>query len=100
MVRSTLASVDTPRGLDATRDDRAQVERMMGEGKPTLAYPQCFVKNKRGRVVADRAANTKALTEAYLGPREDIAYAWDIDDPNVVRMALPGLKIFSRVTRR
>ena len=29
MVRATLASVDTPRGLDATRDDRAQVERMI-----------------------------------------------------------------------
>ena len=66
----------------------------------TLRYEQCFVRNSRNRVVADRMHNTRMITEAIMGARDDIAYTWNVDDPNVLKIHLRGLDIFTRVTRR
>ena len=66
----------------------------------TLRYEQCFVRNGKNRLVADRSVNTKNITEAILGPRDDIRYEWNIEDPNVLRIHIKGLDIFTRVTRR
>ena len=67
-----------------------------------MRYEQCFVRNGRGKLVADRSLNTKKITEAILGPQGDdaIRYEWNIDDPNVLRVHMKGLDIFTRVTRR
>ena len=66
--------------------------------------------------MADRSLNTKKITEAILGgPQQaeenqnqglirgeldNIRYEWNIDDPNVLRIHMKGLDIFTRVTRR
>ncbi|QDZ26064.1 hypothetical protein HOP50_20g86150 [Chloropicon primus] len=95
-VASTLVDVQQKGEYDADQVQQA----IENELNKTLRYEQCFVRNGRGLVVADRGLNTKKITEAILGARDDIRYNWNVDDPNVLRIDLKGLKIFTRVTRR
>ena len=37
---------------------------------------------------------------AILGPRDDMDINWQVDDPNILKIHLRGLDIFTRVTRR
>jgi hypothetical protein len=101
-VGSTLVSVDAPKGIEYT-NDAAQIKQAVdNELNRTMRYEQCFVRNGKSRLVADRSLNTRKITEAILGPQRDdaIRYEWNIDDPNVLRMHMKGLDIFTRVTRR
>ncbi len=66
-VASTSQAVEAPLGVEfinAASFARAQRER----GK-TLIYYARFVRNDQGEVVADRAFNTIAITEALLGKK-------------------------------
>ena len=61
---------------------------------------QCLIRNSKNKLVADRSINTKNITEAILGPRDDIRYTWNMDDPNVLKIRFKGLDIFTRVSRK
>ncbi|WZN66022.1 hypothetical protein HKI87_14g75850 [Chloropicon roscoffensis] len=99
-VGSTLVAVETPKGIEYTNDADQIQQAIDNELNRTLRYEQCFVRNSRNRVVADRMHNTRMITEAIMGARDDIAYTWNVDDPNVLKIHLRGLEIFTRVTRR
>ena len=100
LVGSTLVSVDTPKGIEYTNDAEQITQALENELNRTLRYEQCFIRNSKNKLVADRSINTKNITEAILGPRDDIRYTWNMDDPNVLKIRFKGLDIFTRVTRR
>lgn len=100
LVGSTLVSVDTPKGIEYTNDAEQIKQALENELNRTLRYEQCFIRNSKNKLVADRSINTKNITEAILGPRDDIRYTWNMDDPNVLKIRFKGLDIFTRVTRR
>lgn len=69
----------------------------------TIAYPVRFIRNAQGKVISDRAFNTAALVELYMGQIQGMnnRIDWDSNDPNVLNLRLPGgLSIRTRVTRR
>jgi hypothetical protein len=103
-VASVLVSVDLPLGPSFV-GDMAVVARAEAEDKGKVVRYQCaFVRNARGQVVTDRRFNTAALMATYLGLEAGAVAAgirWDLDDPNLLQMGLPGgLSITTRVTRR
>lgn len=101
-VQTTLVKVDIPLGPDYVPDMKV-VERAQ---KEDLQHPQMylvsFMHNSRGQVVIDRRFNTSQLVSLYLDkavPEDNIT--WNPDNPNQLRMALPGsMTINTRVTRR
>lgn len=64
-----------------------------------LGYSQCFIRNERGRVIADRKRNTRELTEAIIGTQSDMQIDWNPENPNVLKMKLPGKNMSGRVER-
>lgn len=70
----------------------------------TISYPIKFIRNGQGKVISDRAFNTAALVELYMGKiagMDSNRLDWNMDDPNVLTLRLPGgLNIRTRVTRR
>jgi len=63
--------------------------------KEDLQHPQkylvSFMHNSRGQVVIDRRFNTSQLVSLYLDkPVPEDVIAWNPDNPNQLRMALPG----------
>ena len=99
-VVSTLVSVETPMGADAAPDP-AEVERARKtELNQPSNYSLRFTRNGRGQVVADRPFNTASMLRPYPGMPE-MRYSWNVDDPNVLTLFLPGSRTAtSRVTRR
>lgn len=101
-VISTLVSVETPLGADATPDP-AEVQRARAtELNQPANYSLRFTLNGRGQVVADRPFNTASMLRPYPGMPE-MKYSWNVDDPNVLTLILPGgpgRTATSRVTRR
>lgn len=66
--------------------------------KEDLQHPQkylvSFMRNNRGQVVIDRRFNTSQLVSLYLDkPVPEDVITWNPDNPNQLRMALPGLNI-------
>ena len=51
-----------------------------------------FRRNARGELVSDRRFNTTSILSTYLGPDAvgPDQIAWNIDDPNKLRLELPG----------
>ncbi|KAL0028582.1 hypothetical protein WJX79_003346 [Trebouxia sp. C0005] len=74
--------------------------------KEDLQHPQkylvSFMHNNRGQVIIDRRFNTSQLVSLYLDkPVPEDVITWNPDNPNQLRMALPGsMTINTRVTRR
>ncbi|DBA87726.1 hypothetical protein WJX77_012066 [Trebouxia sp. C0004] len=101
-VQTTLVKVDTPLGPDFVPDlkvvERAQKEDLQQPQK----YLVSFMHNNRGQVVIDRRFNTSQLVSLYLDkPVPEDVITWNPDNPNQLRMALPGsMTINTRVTRR
>ncbi|KAA6425870.1 MAG: hypothetical protein FRX49_04245 [Trebouxia sp. A1-2] len=101
-VQTTLVKVDTPLGPDFVPDLKV-VERAQ---KEDLQHPQkylvSFMHNNRGQVITDRRFNTSQLVSLYLDkPVPEDVITWNPDNPNQLRMALPGsMTINTRVTRR
>lgn len=56
-----------------------------------LRYKACFIRNSRGEVVIDRAFNTSALLEVYMGKAQDDLVLWSPDQPGLLKISLPGL---------
>jgi len=103
-VVSTLVKVDTPQG-EAMVPDMGVVKRAIDSDlNRTARYTVAFTRNSRQQVVLDRRSNTASMLEVYMGPKADKIYdriQWDVDDPNVLRLSVPGgLAINTRVTRR
>merc|ERR1712087_197819 len=71
-VGSTLVSVDAPKGIEYANDVDQIQQAIDNELNKTLSYEQCFVRNSRNKVVANRSYNTRKITEAILGPRDDM----------------------------
>lgn len=64
--------------------------------KEDLQHPQkylvSFMRNNRGQIVIDRRFNTSQLVSLYLDkPVPEDIITWNPDNPNQLRMALPGL---------
>ncbi|KAL0034900.1 hypothetical protein WJX77_012066 [Trebouxia sp. C0004] len=78
--------------------ERAQKEDLQQPQK----YLVSFMHNNRGQVVIDRRFNTSQLVSLYLDkPVPEDVITWNPDNPNQLRMALPGsMTINTRVTRR
>ncbi|KAL3140611.1 hypothetical protein ABBQ32_005181 [Trebouxia sp. C0010 RCD-2024] len=101
-VQNTLIKVETPLGPEYVPDMKV-VERAQ---KEDLQHPQkylvSFMRNNRGQVVIDRRFNTSQLVSLYLDkPVPEDVITWNPDNPNQLRMALPGsMTINTRVTRR
>jgi len=103
MVSSTLVSVETPLGDDFVPNKRV-VDRARREDLNTMvSYRASFVSNADGKVVFDRKYNTAALLRFYMGDavRFEDRITWDINNPNDIKISLPGGTIIdSRTTRR
>ena len=68
--------------------ERAQKEDLQQPQK----YLVSFMRNNRGQVIIDRRFNTSQLVSLYLDkPVPEDVIAWNPDNPNQLRMALPGL---------
>jgi len=100
-VTSVLVDFEMPMGQDKVKDARL-VQRAKSEMNDPLVYEQRFIRNKAGKVIADRIYNVEALVTASLGGQkilEDIQ--WDPEDPNIMRLSMrQGPGVFTRVTRR
>lgn len=67
--------------------ERAQQEDLQQSQK----YLVSFMHNSRGQVVIDRRFNTSQLVSLYLDkPVPEDVITWNPDNPNQLRMALPG----------
>jgi len=99
-VSSKLVSVDAKAGANGFDAKQVQQTKEQELGR-ILGYSQCFIRNERGRVIADRKRNTRELTEAIIGTQSDMQIDWNPENPNVLKMKLPdGTNVFTRVTRR
>uniref|UniRef100_A0A061QUK1 DUF6816 domain-containing protein n=2 Tax=Tetraselmis sp. GSL018 TaxID=582737 RepID=A0A061QUK1_9CHLO len=100
---STLISLDTPLGEDYVPDLRVVRRAQQMDLNSPKRYRCRFTSNHEGKVVLDRSFNTDELLKLYLGNGTDYSgrIKWDIDDPNDMRVSLPGgTSIETRVTRR
>jgi len=103
-VTSTLTGVETPQGEDMV-PDMAVVRRAQQEDlNVPMQYQVAFTRNRNGALVFDRAMNTASLLAPYYGVGVDEILpriTWDINDPNVLELTVPGgLNVRTRVTRR
>lgn len=74
--------------------ERAQKEDLQQPQK----YLVSFMRNNRGQVIIDRRFNTSQLVSLYLDrPVPEDVITWNPDNPNQLRMALPGLQILAFV---
>ena len=55
-------------------------------------YQVSFIRNAAGELVSDRRFNTSSILATYLGPDAvgPERIAWDVDNPNRLKLALPG----------
>ena len=68
--------------------ERAQKEDLQQPQK----YLVSFMRNNRGQVIIDRRFNTSQLVSLYLDrPVPEDVITWNPDNPNQLKMALPGL---------
>jgi hypothetical protein len=64
-VTAVLEAVEAPQGVEFTNPTAfAQAQRHQGQSIP---YTVRFYPNDQGQIIADRAFNTTAITQAYLG---------------------------------
>jgi len=102
-VSSTLTQLDVPLGEDFVPDMRV-VERARREDYGKEEQYKCsFTRNGAGKVVMDRKFNTLELLELYMGEGTNMEdrITWDINNPNDMRISLPGgTSIETRTTRR
>lgn len=69
--------------------ERAQKEDLQQPQK----YLVSFIRNNRGQVIIDRRFNTSQLVGLYLDrPVPEDVITWNPDNPNQLKMALPGLQ--------
>ncbi|GFR48381.1 hypothetical protein Agub_g10273 [Astrephomene gubernaculifera] len=101
-VTSMLTRVDMPLGEDAVPNmavvRRAQLEDMNRQ----THYQVAFMRNARGKVVYDRQFNTASMLAMYYDKTMNFAerIQWDVNDPNVLTLQMPGMHVRTRVTRR
>ena len=52
-----------------------------------------FIRNAAGDLVSDRRFNTSSILATYLGPEAvgPDRIAWDVDNPNRLKLSLPGV---------
>jgi hypothetical protein len=62
---SMLVGMDTPQGSEIVPNSK-ELDRMEGYVNVPFFYPQRFIRNANGKVVADRSFNTKAMADAYI----------------------------------
>ncbi|GLC41532.1 hypothetical protein PLESTB_001000800 [Pleodorina starrii] len=101
-VTSVLSRVETPLGEDAV-PNLAAVRRAQREDLDhKTSYQVAFVRNGAGKVVYDRRFNTASMLSMYYDNTMSFTerIRWNIDDPNVLSLAMPGMSVRTRVTRR
>ncbi|EFJ51227.1 hypothetical protein VOLCADRAFT_103598 [Volvox carteri f. nagariensis] len=101
-VTSVLTRVDTPLGEEAV-PNLAAVRRAQREDLDRrTSYQVAFVRNGTGRVVYDRRFNTASMLSMYYDKTMSFLerISWDINDPNVLILSMPGMSVRTRVTRR
>ena len=56
-------------------------------------YEVGFIRNAAGDLVSDRRFNTSSILATYLGPEAvgPDRIAWDVDNPNRLKLSLPGV---------
>jgi len=102
-VNSTLVSLETPLGEDFVPNMKVVQRAKQEDLNNTISYASMFVMNSDGKVVFDRKYNTVALLKFYMGDSMslDDRISWDINNPNDIRISLPGGTVIeSRTTRR
>jgi hypothetical protein len=100
LVFSKLKGVDLPQGEDMVQDMKV-VERARGDIGQQQRYPLRFVRNSLGKVVFDRAYNTRKLAEALAGKGVMDNVEWSKDDPNILSATIrDGRVVNVRVTKR
>lgn len=112
---STLVQVETPLGDSAVPNPQVSIlpctpsklpqafERAKSELNQTMEYLVKFIQNGRGQVVLDRRFNTVEMLKLYYADAKDLSQRiqWNINDPNGLRLSLPGgMSISTLVTRR
>ena len=60
-------------------------------------YEVSFIRNAAGELVSDRRFNTSSILATYLGPDAVGAdrIAWDVDNPNRLKLSLPGMLLLA-----
>ncbi|GIL68327.1 hypothetical protein Vafri_21608, partial [Volvox africanus] len=120
-VTSVLTRVELPLGEDAVPNLAAVRRAQQEDLDRRTSYQVAFVRNGAGRVVYDRQFNTASMLSispvgekgrARAGPfthfcryyDNTMSFAnrirWDINDPNVLTLSMPGMSVRTRVTRR
>ncbi|KAG2499710.1 hypothetical protein HYH03_002645 [Edaphochlamys debaryana] len=104
-VVSVLVRLDTPLGAEGVPPAaQASVRRAQAQDlDKKTAYQVSFVRNRTGKVVYDRRFNTASMLSMYY-TGADMSFqeriVWDINDPNILSLRMPGMSVRTRVTRR
>ncbi|GIL68328.1 hypothetical protein Vafri_21608, partial [Volvox africanus] len=101
-VTSVLTRVELPLGEDAVPNLAAVRRAQQEDLDRRTSYQVAFVRNGAGRVVYDRQFNTASMLSMYYDNTMSFAnrIRWDINDPNVLTLSMPGMSVRTRVTRR
>lgn len=103
-VDSVLTNIELPLGPEFVPDMRVVQRAQQEDLNSVIKYQVAFTQNQRGEVVPDRSFNTASLMQTYTGTAAAEVQQridWDLNDPNLLEMALPGgMQISTRVTRR
>ncbi|GMH33254.1 hypothetical protein BSKO_01088 [Bryopsis sp. KO-2023] len=99
-VVSTLVNVETPLGPEYVPDIKV-VNRAKSELNKPMQYSVRFFKGDTGKVITDRRFNTGSMLEMYNGWGMMDMIEWNPNDPNILKVNLPGeTSALTRVTRR
>eukprot|EP00667_Euglena_gracilis_P010511 EG_transcript_10708 len=100
---SVLRSIEVPNGSE-TYPDQAEMRRMEAYLNVPFFYPQRFIRNPAGKVVADRRFNTQAMAEAYIrfqgydpSAMPSVGYEWDAANPGILTLQLPSGEILTTI---
>ena len=99
-VGSTLVSVDAPKGIEYANDVDQIQQAIDNELNKTLSYEQCFVRNSRNKVVADRSYNTRKITEGGSPVLPPAAPRRSTNTPSDISLSLVSLSLWSLAATR